>query len=44
MALMMAKTMAANREVFDEWELRVRRMIDVSSIDTSVELFGDTFS
>jgi len=37
------KTMAANREVFDEWELRVRRMIDVSSIDTSVELFGDTF-
>ena len=37
------KTMAANREVFDEWELRVRRMIDVSNIDTSVELFGDTF-
>ncbi len=37
------KTMAANREVFDEWELRVRRMIDVSHINTSVELFGDTF-
>lgn len=37
------KTMAANREVFDEWELRVRRMIDVSNINTSVELFGDTF-
>ena len=37
------KTMAANREVFDEWELRVQRMIDVSNIDTSVELFGDTF-
>jgi len=37
------KTMAANREVFDEWELRVRRMIDVSNINTSVELFGDRF-
>ncbi|HJP42645.1 MAG TPA: alpha-hydroxy acid oxidase [Gammaproteobacteria bacterium] len=37
------KTMAANRDVFDEWELRVRRMIDVSNIDTSVELFGDKY-
>ena len=37
------KTMASNRDVFDEWELRVRRMIDVSNIDTSVELFGDKF-
>lgn len=34
------KTMAANRAAFDEWEIRVRRMIDVSSIDTSLELFG----
>ena len=28
------KTMASNRDVFDEWELRVRRMVDVSNIDT----------
>jgi 4-hydroxymandelate oxidase len=34
------KTMAANRAVFDEWELRVRRLVDVSSVDTSLELFG----
>jgi isopentenyl diphosphate isomerase/L-lactate dehydrogenase-like FMN-dependent dehydrogenase len=38
------KTMAANRAVFDEWELRVRRMVDVSSVDTSLELFGQKLS
>ncbi len=38
------KTMAANREVFDEWEIRVRRLVNVATIDTSVELLGQTLS
>jgi 4-hydroxymandelate oxidase len=34
------KTMAANRAAFDDWQLRVRRLVDVSRVDTGVELFG----
>ena len=33
-------TLRANREGFGKLDLRVRRMVDVSSIDTSVTLFG----
>lgn len=34
------KTMTANRDAFDDWQIRARRLVDVSSVDTSVELFG----
>ncbi|MEO7085170.1 MAG: alpha-hydroxy acid oxidase [Gemmatimonadaceae bacterium] len=33
-------TLRANREGFDRWELRVRRLVDVSKVDTSVEIYG----
>src|SRR5271169_5646526 len=33
-------TLRANREAFAKYYLRPRRLIDVSQIDTSVELFG----
>jgi isopentenyl diphosphate isomerase/L-lactate dehydrogenase-like FMN-dependent dehydrogenase len=36
------KTLHANRRAFDELQIRVRRLIDVSRIDTSVRLFGQT--
>ncbi len=35
------KTMAANRSAFDRWQIRVRRLVDVSKIDTTVNLFGE---
>ena len=35
------KTVAANREAFDRWQIRVRRLVDVSSVDTSVEVLGE---
>jgi isopentenyl diphosphate isomerase/L-lactate dehydrogenase-like FMN-dependent dehydrogenase len=38
------KTMAANRSAFDAWQLRVRRLVDVSRIDTSVNVFGETLA
>ena len=34
------KTLIANREGFDNIQLRMRRLIDVRKIDTSIELFG----
>jgi len=34
------KTVAANRSAFDAWQVRARRLVDVSSIDIGVELFG----
>ena len=34
------KTVQANREAFDLLQIRARRLIDVSSVDTSVNLFG----
>lgn len=36
-------TVRANRKGFDEYRLRVRRLIDVSDIDTSIELMGETW-
>jgi 4-hydroxymandelate oxidase len=33
-------TIKANRDGFNKYALRVRRLIDVSKIDTSVEIFG----
>ena len=37
-------TVRANREGFSHLEIRARRMVDVSKIDTSVRLFGNTWS
>ena len=34
------RTLAANREAFGRYQLRVRRLIDVSRVDTAVTLFG----
>ena len=36
-------TLKANREGFQHIELRTRRLIDVSKVDTRVDLFGTTF-
>lgn len=34
------RTVQANRDAFDRWFLRPRRLVDVTSVDTSVELLG----
>ena len=34
------RTMAANRTAFEAWQLRARRLVDVSKTDMSLELFG----
>jgi sarcosine oxidase gamma subunit len=34
------KTLRANRAAFDAIEIRARRLIDVSEIDTTIEIFG----
>jgi isopentenyl diphosphate isomerase/L-lactate dehydrogenase-like FMN-dependent dehydrogenase len=34
------KTMQANRDAFDAWAIRVRRLVDISHIDTSLEVLG----
>ena len=36
-------TLRANRDGFTRYEIRVRRLIDVSKIDMSVQLFGTTW-
>lgn len=36
-------TLKANREGFSHYQLRPRRLVDVSRLDTSVELFGTTW-
>jgi 4-hydroxymandelate oxidase len=36
-------TLRANREGFDRYQLRARRFVDVSKIDLSVTLFGQTY-
>ena len=38
------ETLRANPRGFDRYQLRVRRFVDVSRIDTGVELFGHTFT
>ena len=37
-------TLRANQEGFSRYQLRVRRFVDVSTIDRSVTLFGQTFA
>jgi 4-hydroxymandelate oxidase len=37
------RTLRANHEAFNHLQLRPRRMVDVSQVDTSVELFGTTW-
>src|SRR5215204_2724088 len=37
-------TLRANREGFDRYQLKARRFVDVSTIDLSVTLFGQTYS
>ena len=37
-------TLRANREGFDRYQLKTRRFIDVSKVDLSVTLFGQTYS
>jgi isopentenyl diphosphate isomerase/L-lactate dehydrogenase-like FMN-dependent dehydrogenase len=37
-------TLRANRDGFDRYQLRTRRFVDVSRIDLSVTLFGQTYS
>ena len=37
-------TLKANRAAYSHYQLQARRMIDVSKIDLSVELFGEKFS
>ncbi len=38
------RTVTANREAFDKWGLRARRLVDVSRVDLSTTLFGQTFA
>jgi 4-hydroxymandelate oxidase len=37
------RTIQANRDGFDRWALRPRRLIDVSKIDSSVSLYGTRY-
>lgn len=37
------RTLEANRTAFDAWQLRVRRLVDVSRIDMGVEILGQKF-
>lgn len=34
------RTVQSNRDAFDAWGLRARRLIDVSNVDLSIKLFG----
>jgi 4-hydroxymandelate oxidase len=36
------RTVHSNRQAFDAWGLRARRLIDVSKVDLSIKLFGKT--
>ncbi len=36
-------TLRANRAGFDKFQLRMRRLVDVSNVDTSIELFGEQY-
>ena len=37
-------TLRANREAYAHYQLQARRMVDVSKVDTSLELFGTRFN
>jgi isopentenyl diphosphate isomerase/L-lactate dehydrogenase-like FMN-dependent dehydrogenase len=34
-------TLAANREAYQAWQIRARRLVDVSRVDTSLQLLGE---
>ncbi|MEI9812161.1 MAG: alpha-hydroxy-acid oxidizing protein [Acidobacteriota bacterium] len=36
-------TLRANREGFQRWALRTRKLVDVSKVDLSTEVFGQTW-
>jgi 4-hydroxymandelate oxidase len=38
-----SETMRANREGYDRYQIRARRLVDISKIDTSVRLFGQAW-
>lgn len=38
------RTLDANRAAYEAWQLRVRRLVDVSRIDTSVKILGHTLA
>ena len=38
------KTLAANRKVFDQLQIRIRRLIDVRTVDTAIEIFGERYA
>src|SRR5882757_5900491 len=38
------ETLRANRDAYSRYQLQARRMVDVSKIDTSLELFGTKFN
>lgn len=38
------RTVEANRHGFDRWGIRARRLIDVSKVDLSLKLFGQTWA
>lgn len=38
------QTVQSNRDAFNAWGLRARRLIDVSKVDLSTRLFGQTFA
>lgn len=38
------ETLRANRAAFDKWYLRALRMVDTSTVDTSLELLGEKLS
>src|SRR5262245_44527468 len=35
-----SETMRANREGYDRYQIRARRLVDISKVDTSIQLFG----
>ena len=38
------RSLTSNRSAYDRWGLRPRRLVDVSKVDTSVKLFGETWN
>ena len=38
-----SETMRANREGFDRYQIRARRLVDISKVDTSIQMFGRTW-
>lgn len=36
-------TVGANRDAYDDYAIRARRLVDVTSIDTSISVFGETW-